>query len=298
MFKQIFVVGGKSFTLFLLPLMIALFFAGACSAKAKRQVYGTLERRLVKEGFSRLMVARALRAASPPRYGLVSDSMRTVRVPANYDHFLAPGEIAAARRFIEDHRSCFLEEKAEYGVAPGIIAAIMLVETHFGAFTGKTPTVAVFSSFAIMDRRANRNIVWRQISPLDRLSWGRRAFDKKLLARAAWAYTQLRALFELEKTRGLRLLTLRGSVMGAIGWPQFLPINLIKFGVDGNGDGRIDLDDAADAIFSTANYLRAYGWCRAKTFRQKEAVIFAYNHSTPYALTVLHIARLASRGLR
>lgn len=294
MLRQIFVVGRKSCILLLLTSTIAIFFARACSAGAQGETYGALERKLVADGFSSRMVASALRSAPPPMFDLVGATMRTGQAPANYDHFLAPSEIAAARQFIEDHRNCFLEEKAEYGVEPQIIAAIFLVETHFGSFTGKTPTLAVFSSFAIMDRKANRDRVWRSISPQDRANWGRGAFDRKLLDRSVWAYKELRALFELEKTRHMGVVRLRGSVMGAIGWPQFLPTSLVKYGVDGDGDGRIDLNDAPDAIFSTANYLRAYGWCEAKTEAQKEAVIFNYNHSTPYVLTVLGIARRAA----
>ncbi|MGC8495531.1 MAG: lytic murein transglycosylase, partial [Syntrophobacteraceae bacterium] len=273
MLKQIPVVR-KSCAVLLFPFLISIFWAGACRANS----YGSLEQRLVAAGFSRPMVSGAFRSAPPPMFHLVCSTMRTGGAPANYAHFLAPSEIAAARRFIAAHRNCFREEKAEYGVDPRIIAAIMLIETHFGSFTGKTPILAVFSSFAIMDSKVNRDMVWRSISPADRVYWGRKAFDKKLLDRSSWGYRELYALFTLQKSRGMRVTTLRGSYMGAIGWPQFLPSSLLKYGVDGNGDGRIDLNNAADAILSTGNYLRAYGWCRAKTLRQKEAVIYNYNH--------------------
>jgi membrane-bound lytic murein transglycosylase B len=78
--------------------------------------------------------------------------------------------------------------------------------------------------------------------------------------------------------------------MGAIGWPQFLPSSLVKYGVDGDGDGRIDLYSAEDAIFSTANYLRAYGWREARLPADREAVIWNYNHSRAYVRAVLEIA--------
>ncbi len=78
--------------------------------------------------------------------------------------------------------------------------------------------------------------------------------------------------------------------MGAIGLPQFLPSSLAKFGVDGNSDGRIDLYDPEDAIFSTANYLKAHGWCQARYPSDKEQVIWHYNHSKPYVSVVLGIA--------
>ncbi|MDR3554930.1 MAG: lytic murein transglycosylase [Syntrophobacteraceae bacterium] len=290
MLKRILVVGGKSCAVLVLSLTMAVFFCGACRATVPAETYRALQSRLVRDGYSPRVVALAFRSVPAPMFHLVCSTMRTGRGTPNYSHFVAPSEIAAARRFIADHRNCFREEKAEYGVNPEIIAALFLVETHFGSFTGKTPTLPVFASFAIMDSKANRDRVWWSISPQDRATWGRGAFDKKLLDRSAWAYRELCALFELQRTRGMRVASLKGSYMGAIGWPQFLPTSLVKYGVDGNGDRRVDLNNCEDAIFSTANYLRAYGWCEARTRAQKEAVIYNYNHSTLYVQIVMAIA--------
>ncbi|MFW2124771.1 lytic murein transglycosylase, partial [Acinetobacter ursingii] len=50
---------------------------------------------------------------------------------------------------------------------------------------------------------------------------------------------------------------------GAIGYPQFMPSNIQKLGVDYDGHGHIDLrNSAVDAIGSIANYLAQYGWQR------------------------------------
>ena len=64
---------------------------------------------------------------------------------------------------------------------------------------------------------------------------------------------------------------------GAGGPMQFLASTWARYGVDGDGDGRIDRWDPADAIFSAANYLRASG-----APGDYEAAIFAYNHATWY----------------
>jgi membrane-bound lytic murein transglycosylase B len=46
-----------------------------------------------------------------------------------------------------------------------------------------------------------------------------------------------------------------------MGMPQFMPSNWIRFGVDFDGAGPVDLvNSAADAIGSVANYLHAFGW--------------------------------------
>ena len=155
---------------------------------------------------------------------------------------------------------------------------------------GKPQRLRYFRRFAIMNLKANRDKVWKLLSPQDRQKWGREAFDMKLIDRSGWAYRELSALLELKNTHGIRPESLKGSVMGAIGWPQFLPSSLVKFGADGNGDGRIDLYNAEDAIFSTANYFRGHGWCEAKFPSDKEAVIWDYNHSKAYVRIVLAIA--------
>jgi membrane-bound lytic murein transglycosylase B len=283
--------GTKSRIGFLPALLIfmALSLNPAC-AHAAEDVYGMLKIKLMQDGFSRQQVAGAFRHAPAPMFKLVSQTMKIREGEANYDHFLAPSEIAAAREFIADHRNCFRKAQAAYGVEPEIIAAILLVETHFGSYTGKTPTLAVFSTFAIMDLKANRDKVWKLLSPQDRGKWARDAFDMKLIDRSGWAYRELSALLELKNTHGLEPESLKGSVMGAIGWPQFLPSSLLKFGADGNGDGRIDLYNAEDAIFSTANYFRGHGWCEARFPSDKEAVVWDYNHSRAYVRTVLGIA--------
>ena len=52
-----------------------------------------------------------------------------------------------------------------------------------------------------------------------------------------------------------------GAAHGEIGQTQFLPSNVLKYGVDGDGNGRVDLSRSkADALASTANFLRGHGW--------------------------------------
>ena len=61
---------------------------------------------------------------------------------------------------------------------------------------------------------------------------------------------------------------------GAGGPMQFIASTWARYGVDGDGDGRADRWDPADAIYSAANYLRASG-----APSDYERAIFAYNHA-------------------
>jgi cell wall-associated NlpC family hydrolase len=72
---------------------------------------------------------------------------------------------------------------------------------------------------------------------------------------------------------------------GAGGPMQFLGPTWAEYSVDGDGDGRADRWDAADAIFTAARYLKANG-----APGDLERAIFAYNHSAAYVQTVLHWA--------
>jgi Transglycosylase SLT domain len=74
---------------------------------------------------------------------------------------------------------------------------------------------------------------------------------------------------------------------GAGGPMQFIASTWARYGVDGDGDGRIDRWDPADAIFSAANYLRASG--APGDYRR---AIFAYNHAGWYVADVERWAAL------
>ena len=53
---------------------------------------------------------------------------------------------------------------------------------------------------------------------------------------------------------------LQGSWAGAFGFVQFMPSTFLKFAVDFDGDGFIDLFTPKDALASAANYLMSIGW--------------------------------------
>ena len=93
----------------------------------------------------------------------------------------------------------------------------------------------------------------------------------------------LAAIHKIETGFGANLNV---STAGAVGQMQFLPATWAAYGVDGDGDGRADPYDAADAIFSAAHYLASSGapgdW---------RSAIFSYNHADSYVADVLALAR-------
>jgi len=103
-------------------------------------------------------------------------------------------------------------------------------------------------------------------------------------------YPEVKATFDVAERLGRDPLDMRGSGSGAFGLPQFLPRSYLWYGVDGSGDGYVDLYDARDAIPSCARYLQHYGWRDDLSRAQRRDVIWGYNHSDAYIDTVLWLA--------
>ncbi len=78
------------------------------------------------------------------------------------------------------------------------------------------------------------------------------------------------------------------SSAGAKGFMQFMPQTFAHYGVDGNGDGKVDIHDDADSIFSAANALRDLGVDAGEPGVRK--ALFAYNHAKWYVNDVLYYA--------
>ncbi len=93
----------------------------------------------------------------------------------------------------------------------------------------------------------------------------------------------LAAINEIETDYGRNLNV---SSAGAMGWMQFIPSSWKSFGVDANGDGKIDPYNPVDAIFAAARYLKAAG-----ADQDLRKAIFAYNHADWYVDSVLLRAR-------
>ena len=270
--------------------LLLVLFSGGRGAAAD-DALKPLKRKLIADGFAETQISALYPPGFTPLYKTVSQTLRLRESKLNYDQFLLPSAIDEARRFLRKNETTLLRAEELYGVNRCVIVAILLVETHFGSYTGTIPTFAILSTFALMDQKGSRDRIWGLLSPQERKQWDRVEFDRRLVKRAEWAYEQLHALLKLTDCNPRRVAALRGSIMGAIGWPQFLPSSLVRWGIDGNGDGRIDLFQLEDAIFSTANYLREHGWDEAGAESRKEEVIYAYNHSRPYVGAILGVAR-------
>lgn len=144
--------------------------------------------------------------------------------------------------------------EARYGVPAGVILAIHGMETGFGGFMGDSNVVSAIATLAYDCRRSDY-------------------FTPHLIA----------ALQLVDQ--GVISPKSVGAKHGEVGHTQFLPGNVLRYGVDGNGDGRLDLTNQADALASTANFLAQKGWRPGAGYQEGEpnfAVIREWNAATVY----------------
>jgi membrane-bound lytic murein transglycosylase B len=156
--------------------------------------------------------------------------------------------VAQGRRLKQSEASLFASIEERYGVPPGPLLAIWGMETGFGHVRGNQNVLSAVATLAYDCRRS------------------------------AYFTDQLYAALELVD-RGQLSANSRGSMHGEVGHTQFLPRNIVKYGVGGS------LDAAPNALASTANFLKANGWQPGAGYQPGEpnfAAIQAWNAATVY----------------
>lgn len=164
------------------------------------------------------------------------------------------GFAAQARRFRDQSPQFYASLEAAYGVPAGILLSIHGMETGFGRTMGNTPVIDSITTVAYDCRRSD-------------------FFTPHALA----------ALVMID--RGMLSPGQRGAYHGELGHTQFLPGNALRYGVDADGNGRIDFYSVADAMASTANYLRQKGWQPGQPYQEGTAnfrVLNEWNAATVY----------------
>ncbi len=271
---------------FLLCLFVSR--VSLASRAAGTSIWDPLIQRLVKDGENGTSIRRIF--ARPevkfdPRVMPRKLSHRENRL--DYRKFLRPERIARARSFLHRNMELLTQIEDIYGVPKELEVAILLIETDLGHYLGSDLSFNVLASMALacdLDR------VRPWLSPEVISSMGTRDLRERLRRNSQWSYRELKALITYCTQNRIDPLTIRGSIFGAIGMCQFMPSSALCFGVDQDHNGRIDLFSKGDALASMAKYIKYHGWRPGLSRREQEAVILKYNHSLPYAETVLEVA--------
>lgn len=139
--------------------------------------------------------------------------------------------VADGQAQLAQHAEVLAKVAERYGVDPATVVAVWGVESNFGRNFGNYPLVQALGTLSCHGRR--------------------QAFFRGEL------YSALRIL----QAGHIAPERLVGSWAGAFGHTQFMPTTFERLAVDFDGDGRRDLmNNTADALASTANFLKKAGW--------------------------------------
>lgn len=170
--------------------------------------------------------------------------------------------VAQGKRKISGNPSFYGSLEAAYGVPAAVIVAIHGMETGFGNFMGDANVLSAISTLAYDCRRSD------------------------FFSGHALAALQL-------VDRGSLSSNTIGAMHGEVGHTQFLPGNVMQYGVDGDGNGVVDLTNLTDSLASTANFLRQKGWRPGEGYQEGQpnfAVIQQWNAAGVYQKAIAIMA--------
>lgn len=210
------------------------------------------------------------RASASSLAALMTTSYSTATISADrgqksfrlsLDQFLAkrggPTIVARGRALKQSNAALFASIQQRYGVPPGPLLAIWGMETGFGAMRGNVSTLSAVATLAYDCRRS------------------------------AYFTDQLNAALTLVD-RGVISASTRGAAHGEVGHTQFLPKSILNYGTGG------DLNNSANALASTANFLKGHGWRAGASYQPGEAnfgAIQGWNAASVYQRAIALMGR-------
>jgi len=178
---------------------------------------------------------------------------------------MVPPRMGRGRRMMQQYGAVLSRIEQQYGVPGAVIVAIWGLETDFGADSGRFPTIRSLASLAYDCRRPDK-------------------FRGELIA-----------ALQIVERGDMTPAEMRGAWAGEIGQTQFLPSSYLKYAV-----GRDLIRNPTDALTSTANYLKGYGWQHGQSWGEGSAnfqVLLQWNASQVYTQTIAYFAQqLAGAG--
>jgi membrane-bound lytic murein transglycosylase B len=270
----------------------------AAKERADEKGWGYMVARLVADGIPLEPAARAFADPRMPTFDGLLFGLDPRESHAMYRHFLRGPSVLRAERCAALNAPALDAAERTHGVDASVLAAILHVETACGRNTGRSLVLHRLARLAMANEPHNvaRNL-GRWTDREGRLDPD---LGERVRARARYLeglfYPQVVATFEIARQKAFDPLDLRGSAAGAFGYPQFLPLNYIAFGTDGNGDGNVSLYEPEDAAASAARFLASYGWRPGMTREEEREVVWHYNRSDAYIDAVLGLADRIERS--
>ena len=175
------------------------------------------------------------------------------------------GRVQRGQAVAAENASVLAQVEARYGVPKEVVLGVWGMETNFGSFKGGKDVIRSLATLASIRYRGD-------------------FFRDELLT-----------ALELIEKGYVERNELRGSWAGAMGHTQFMPSSYLKYAVDWTGNGHADIwNSSSDAIASTANYLKSYGWVSGLPWGMEVTLPEGFDHRLDKA----SFASFRSAGVR
>jgi len=223
------------FALFLSTVLATPAFAQApaCGGNFAQFIEGVKTEAIAK-GVSTDVAQNALRRASIDNKVLSMDRAQGVFRQTFLEfskRSVSSNRMQVGAKKMNQYAKTFARAEAEYGVPAAVITAFWGLETDFGAVQGDFNTLNALATLAHDCRRPE-------------------LFRPQLLAAV-----------EMVGHGDLDPSATTGAWAGEIGQVQMLPRDIIEYGLDGDGDGHVNLKTSSeDAIMTAAKFIKALGW--------------------------------------
>ncbi|MBN2297995.1 MAG: lytic murein transglycosylase [Deltaproteobacteria bacterium] len=273
--------------LFLIFFLSVITIAGARDNSSKQYI----EDLLVAKGLERDHVQQLLR---DPRVSIDAEiimknlfysSPKGSTMQPEYME-IDPKFFDKGKKYIEDNESIFSSIQSRFAISAEVITAILIVESRLGTYPEKYNVFTAYTNLAVILDPAYLDTVQRTHGK-DFPKLNDPATIERAQKKARWALNELYQLIILADELGLDPLAITGSFAGALGPGQFIPSSFIEYGRDGDGDGRKDPFNMADAMASIAHYLKRAGWEEGASIEKKRKAVWYYNHSEVYVNTIM-----------
>ena len=197
-------------------------------------------------GHAPKLIDAFLRSAAPDPKVLQADRAQGVFRKSFLEFssaLISQNRLQNAKRSATKQATVFDQIVSEYGIDPGILLAFWAFETDFGKVQGDFNTRNALLTLA---HDCRRPAIFRP---------------------------QIMAALTLFERGGFDPDQTTGAWAGEIGMVQMLPRDILAHGIDGDGDGRVDLKTSApDALHSAAHKLAALGWQSGEPWLQEVRV--------------------------
>ncbi len=225
-----------------------------------------ISRDAASAGVSRSVIDSALTGVTVDQTVLDFDRRQRYTFRKSFEDYaktrVIPARIKRAQGLMQRHAPLLSRIERQFGVPASVVMAIWTLETdNGGGDMGKLPVVRTLATLAWDCRRTE-------------------LFQGELIA-----------ALQIVQRGDLPLRDLVGAFAGEIGQTQFLPSSYIKYGVDYDGNGHVDLRHSVpDVLASTANLLKSSGWQAGAPYGEGTANFEAmreWNRSEIYRKTIV-----------